>query len=196
MLYYNYQKRVEWSTALEIEENTVMKWYVMNLRDKIGIQVRSLQPTTFAKAQPDVPEAEAWHREKLRIRPSTLSNGLSPITITRKALQQTHRNIIPSIQVHNRPNDANAPNHSMVCLCNKGYKSFAIFVKKLGTTSPNFLIKVMIRVSGIHSIKRDHHNDWIRQHIKYAYLILTRITPFLHAYKYSLTNDALFLNRQ
>ena len=99
-----HQKRTERSIALKVEEKTAMKRYVMNLRDEIDIQVRALRPITFSKAQQDLLEAKAWHREKLRNRPTTSSRSPSPTTIRKKSVHQTHRNITPSCNVVNYVN--------------------------------------------------------------------------------------------
>ena len=44
--------------ALQIEEKSAIKKYIMNLRDEIGSQIRPLKPGTINGAQQEALEAE------------------------------------------------------------------------------------------------------------------------------------------
>lgn len=52
------------AVAMEIEEKSATKRYVMNLRDELGSQVRTQRPKDVNAAYQEALEAECWTREK------------------------------------------------------------------------------------------------------------------------------------
>ena len=50
--------------ALQVEEKSAIKKYVINLKEEIGTQVRPLKPTTLNQAQQEALESEVWFKER------------------------------------------------------------------------------------------------------------------------------------
>ena len=50
--------------ALQVEEKSAIKKYVMNIKEEIGTQVRPFKPTTLNKAQQEALESEVWFKER------------------------------------------------------------------------------------------------------------------------------------
>lgn len=107
---------MERSIAIKMEERVAIKRYIMNLRDEISIQVQPLRPTSFPEAQQLALEAEAWHRERLRIRvPKTVNPIPRPnFAVSSQPQKFPHQSNSYSATQINRPSAANkVPNHSM-----------------------------------------------------------------------------------
>ena len=89
--------------ALQIEEKSAIKKYIMNLRDELGIQVRPLKPGNINEAQEEALEAETWLREKNRSRPNPAprvqSRPIPPVMYSREP--------------NSRPVPQNPPNQNM-----------------------------------------------------------------------------------
>ena len=106
-----YSSGIERKLALQMEEKSATKRYVMNLRDEISHQVRPLKPRTLNQALQEALEAEVWCKERLRVKVSTTHRpspsslrpptGNRPATVTR----------IPQSQMRNQPYDS--ANHGL-----------------------------------------------------------------------------------
>lgn len=55
---------MERKIALQIEEKSAVKKYIMNLRDDISSQVRPIKPKTINEALQETIEAEVWNKER------------------------------------------------------------------------------------------------------------------------------------
>lgn len=95
--------------ALQTEEKSAIKRYIMNLKEEIGSQVRPLRPVTLNLAQQEALESEIWCQEKGQARSRfgqpTLPRSNRPVTPqVQRPLQEGHIKY-PTMNI--------VPNHSM-----------------------------------------------------------------------------------
>lgn len=95
--------------ALQTEEKSSIKRYIMNLKEDIGIQVRPLKPLTLMQAQQDALESEIWYKER-NISKSRLPN-LPPRPYKPQGNPLVSK--FNNSQFTKYPSLNNPPNHSM-----------------------------------------------------------------------------------
>lgn len=112
--------------ALQIEEQTAVKRYIMNLRDEIESQVRPLKPVTIISAQQEALEAKTWYREELKNR--VLATTKSHFQINSQINENANRRPPSQKNISHKGNYSDPPNHNlplaqrfgMICnLCKK-----------------------------------------------------------------------------
>lgn len=105
--------------ALQIEERSAIKQFIMNLRKEIGSQVRPLKPDNIQKSQHETLETETWLREKNRFRqnPSLrsalqTSQNLAQFLKSRIAPQSASNPVLQNNSSRFRPNFRNLTNQN------------------------------------------------------------------------------------
>ena len=95
--------------ALQVEEKSGIKKYIMNLKEDIGTQVRPLKPTTLNQALQEALESEVWFKERsqgiIRAPQSLPQKPNKPTTSPFQRQVTTNQVKYPSL--------SNPPNHSM-----------------------------------------------------------------------------------
>ncbi|XP_033222760.1 uncharacterized protein LOC117176615 [Belonocnema kinseyi] len=98
--------------AIQIEEKSAIKKYIMNLKDEIGAQVRSLRPSTLNEDQQEALESEVWYREKHHNRYSNVRPpGNKPLT--KPAFAQSKTAFQHASSASKYPSINNPPNDSL-----------------------------------------------------------------------------------
>lgn len=90
--------------ALQTEEKSAIKRYIMNLKEEIGSQVRPLRPVTLNLAQQEALESEIWCQER----------GQSRNRIVQSAFLKLNKPVAPQVQRSYHEGHAKYPSMNVV----------------------------------------------------------------------------------
>ena len=131
--------------ALQVEEKSAIKKYIMNLKEDIGTQVRPLKPTTLNQAQQEALESEVWFKERnqgrIRAPQSLPQKHNKPTTSPFQRQVTTNQVKYPSL--------SNPPNHAMPL--QQRLQLFCNFCKNVGHQESQCYSKQKNFQKGVHS---------------------------------------------